>query len=789
MPYVEGESLRDRLDRERQLPVDEAVRLTGDVADALDYAHRHGVIHRDIKPANILLHDGRPLVADFGIALAISAAGGGRLTETGLSLGTPHYMSPEQATGDQRVGGASDIWALGCMLFEMLAGEPPYTGSTAQAVLGRIITADPPSATAERRSVPPHVDAAIRRALEKLPADRFASASDLAKALADPSFRHGAEHVVGGASRVPWRPVAIGFAASTVALALLGAWSVYALLHPRPRAPARFDVTPDQVQELAASVGDVLFAISPDGSWFVYVGTAPGGGTQLWRRAVGDLTAVPIPGTEGARAPTVSPDGTSIAFLMLTGAMRTLSLEGGSPFTVAAAGGGPAWGSDGMIYFARDGIVQRVPETGGEPVTVTERSGNMLQRLVSVLPDGRGLLMTVLVGTPAQARIGVVGPEGGAVREILTGTMARYAATGHILYATAGGVLMAAPFDLRSLTVTGPSVALAEGLEVNSNAASQLAISASGTLLYRTGTQSDSELVWVGRDGDVSLVDPDWTGEFGSPAISPDGTRVAVAVQGATSMDIWVKQLDRGPSTRVTLDGGRNDFPAWTPDGASVTFTSDRRSESFDLWTKRADGSGEPVLEVDEERAIGEALWSPDGQWLIHRTSGNERGSGDILGRRGGSEGERVGLVASDFAELSPTFSPDGRWMAYSSNETGREEIFVVPFPNTSDARWAVSIGGGREPLWSRDGHELFYRAANADLVAVPVRTETVFAAGTPTVLFSSSGYRLSIFHRQYDVTPDGERFVFIRRLGATRESRLILVQNFSQELERRVPN
>jgi serine/threonine-protein kinase len=786
MPFVEGESLRERLDREHQLPLAEAVRIATNVAEALDYAHRRGVIHRDIKPANILLQDGKPVVSDFGIALAISTGSAGRLTETGLSLGTPHYMSPEQATGDQSVGPATDIWALGCMLFEMLAGEPPYTGSTAQAVLGRIITADPPSATAERRSVPPNVDAAIRKALEKLPADRFASASDLAKALADPSFRHGTAGA--GASRGPPGRIAIGLAASTAALALFSVWAVFALLNPAPLAPARFDVTPEPGQEPAPSASNVQVAISPDGSWFVYVGVAPGGGTQLWRRAVGELTAVALPGTEGAQAPEVSPDGTSVAFLA-NGAIRTLSVQGGPPFTVVAAGGTPAWGSDGMIYFDRDGIVQRVPASGGDPVAVTVRAENVLQRHLDVLPDGRGLLLTMFVGTPAQARIGVVGPDGGAVQDILTGTMARYVATGHIVYATADGTLMAAPFDVRRLLVTGPSVALLEGVAVEFAAASHFALSESGTLLYRSGAGSASELVWVSRAGVVSPVDPDWTGELGFPAISPDGLRVTVSIQGPTSMDVWVKQLDRGPSTRLTLDGDRNDYPVWTPDGASVTFTSDRASPSFDLWTKRWDGSGEPVLEVDEERAVGEALWSPDGQWLIHRTSTNVRGRGDILGRRGGAEAERVGLVTSDFTELAPTLSPDGRWMAYTSNETGQNEIFVVPFPNTGDARWAVSVGGGTEPRWSRDGRELFYRSGQDDMVAVPVRTGPPFSAGAPTVLFSGSDYLRSPVHPQYDVTPDGERFLLLRRVGSSQESRLILVQNFFAELRRLAPN
>ncbi len=604
MPYVEGESLRQRLDRERQLPVEEAVKIATNLAEALDYAHRHGVIHRDIKPSNILMHDGQPVISDFGIALAVSAGDESRLTETGLSLGTPHYMSPEQATGDASVGAGTDVYALGCTLYEMLVGEPPYTGRTPQAILGKIIMGEPDPVTSHRRSVPSNAEAAIRKALEKLPADRFTSAHEMATALGDPDYRYGVA-LARGASQGPWNRLAIGLAASTGLLVLVSVWSLSTRLRHEPRATARFDVTPGQEQRLIRSGAGVDMAISPDGSWIVYVGVAPGGGTQLWRRGLEELEAVALPGTEGAAGPVVSPDGRSVAFVA-DGAIRTLPLPGGPPITVVTAGGAPAWGSDGMIYFGRGDVTYRVPATGGDPVAMTEPEDNVLQRLVDALPDGRGLLITNAIGTPAQARIGVVGPEGGKVREILTGTMARYAATGHVVYATAGGTLLAAPFDLRRLEVTGPSVPLVEGLAVDVNAISQFALSESGTLLYGTGAGSMSELVWVSRRGVVEPVDPTWTGEFGSPVLSPDGKRLAVAIQGRASMDIWVKQLDRGPSTRLTLDGSRSDYPTWTPDGGSVTFSSDRASPSFDLWTKRADGSGEPVLELDEEWALAE---------------------------------------------------------------------------------------------------------------------------------------------------------------------------------------
>jgi serine/threonine-protein kinase len=786
MPHVEGESLRDRLDREHQLPVDEAVRIATGVAQALDYAHRRGVIHRDIKPANVLMHDGQPVISDFGIALAVSAGGAGRLTETGLSLGTPHYMSPEQATGDQIVGPATDVYALGCVLYEMLVGEPPYTGSTPQAILGKIITAKPVSATVERKSVPAHVDAAIRKALEKLPADRFTSAGELAKALADPRFRHGAEGAASGAaSRGPWNRLSIGLAALAAGLALTTYWAASDSLRPEPVAVARFDVTPRQDQRLAPDEMGVDFALSPDGSRIVYVGVAPGGGTQLWQRELRDLEAVPVPGSEGASGPAVSPDGLSVAF-MVAGAIRAVPLRGGPTVTVVSATGAlnntPAWGSDGSIYFTRVGTIHRVPATGGAPEPVTALTDGP-QGYPDALPDGRGLLLTVMGGYPALSRIGVVGPEGGEVREILAGAMARYAETGHVVYATADGTLMAAPFDVERLEVTGPSVALAQGIPVKPSAAAQFALSEAGTLLHGTGAGAARELVWVSRSGQVEPVDPTWTGDLSYPALSSDGARLAVALTGATSADVWVKQLDRGPILKLTLEGSRSSYPTWTPDGRSVTFFSDLAGPSFDLWTKRADGSAQAQLELDQETALAESLWSPDGAWLIYRTDRGVAGGGDIMALRWGANTDPVPLVATGFAELAPTLSPDGRWMAYVSNETGREEIYVVPFPNASAMKLQVSAGGGTEPLWSRRGGELFYRSGQGDMVALRVETEATFSAGPTSALFSATEYRADVNHRQYDVAPDGERFIMIRPVGGIAEGALILVQNFFEEL------
>jgi Tol biopolymer transport system component len=331
-------------------------------------------------------------------------------------------------------------------------------------------------------------------------------------------------------------------------------------------------------------------------------------------------------------------------------------------------------------------------------------------------------------------------------------------------------------------------VALAAGVTVGVSSASRFALSPAGTLLYAVGAGSATELVWVSRDGTEQVLDSTWTGEISSPALSPDGARAAVAIQSEASMDIWIKQLDRGPATRLTLDGNRSDYPTWTPDGASVTFTSNRAGPSFDLWTKRADGSGAPVLERDEEWAIAEGLWSPDGAWLVHRTSTNERGAGDILAARPGSAEMPVPLAVTPFQELAPAISSDGRWLAYASLESGRHEVFVAPFPEAGTAKWQISVDGGTEPAWSRAGSELFYRNGRGDMVAVRLAADSSFRVGPASVLFSARAYLASSVHRQYDVAPDAARFLMVRPVGVGVERRLILVQNFAEELRARVP-
>jgi len=799
MPYVEGETLQNRIAREHQLPVDDAVRIATNVSEALDYAHRHGVIHRDIKPANILLQDGKPVISDFGIALAVGVAGGGRLTETGLSVGTPHYMSPEQATGDLSVGAATDIYALGCALYEMLVGEPPYTGSTAQAILGKIIQGKTASAAEERASVPQNVDAAIRKALEKLPADRFVGAQDFSKALGDPGFRHGVEvtaGMVGG--RGHWNPLSIGMTGVAALAVMFGAW---ALTRPETTGQvSRFEVTlPDGLEPNVAYPGGVT--VSPDGSEIVFRGTSEGL-LRLWRRSLDQLTPTPIPGTDAAWAPRYSPDGTMVAFFAGGNAITTVSLAGAPPMTLVvelAAGGWFLWGTDGWLYFTNvDQTIWRVPVEGGpwEQVT-TLAEDDAVHGHGEVLPDGRGLLFTRQGFGGIQ--VAVLSFETGEVTTLFEGLDAHYAASGHIVYSSVEGTLLAAPFDLGRLRITGPSRSLVEGLLVNGgNGSSYSAMSESGVLVYLTGEvggYSETELVWVSRSGVAQPVEAGWrfespTDDFGW-SLSPDGTQVAVTGHVEGNLDIWIKELSGGPFERLTFDEALQAYPVWAPDDRMVSYVSGQLL-GFDVWQRRADGTGSPELVHDDERSLLQPRWSSNGEWMVFRTTEGAVGR-DIVGLRPGVDTAVVSLVVSDeFTEWGPALSPDGRWLAYSSDQTGREEVYVRPFPDVGSSLHQVSVGGGSNPCWAHGGGEIFYLEEDGRFISASLQTEPAFRVLTRETLFTlGPEYLLGDGGADYyEVAPDDQRFLMGRRAGESLAGPggFVVVQNFFEELRRLVP-
>jgi serine/threonine-protein kinase len=819
MPYVEGETLRDKIKREKQLGIEEAIEITRSVAAALDYAHRQDVIHRDIKPENILMHDGQAMVADFGIALALSHAGGTRLTETGLSIGTPHYMSPEQAMGDRELDARSDVYSLGAMLYEMLAGDPPYTGSTAQAIVAKVITEKAPPVTTHRDTVPSHVAAAIAKSLSKLPADRFRSAAEFAEALTNTAFTMASTEVgAAGRGRAGslWNPLSIGASALAALLLIVAGW---ALMRPAPPVlVTRFAVLLDDDQALyySGSGNPHRAAISPDGTELVYVGVDSGvpvvddrfsstvGSVswKLWHRPFEQLRATPLPGTERGWAPVISPDGEQVAFLVPDGdwQIKVISLAGGPPITALDSGlfGSVSWGPKDELYFVggEGRTVRRVPASGGpaeDVVTLDSAGSGMVFENLHVLPGGRGAVVTAVpigANQPSELEVRVVDLESGETRASVTGVQGAYAASGHLVYVTAQGTLMAAPFDLGSLTLKGRPTALFEGVEVRLGGTTDLSLSAAGTLVYTTeGLNVPEHVVWVTPSGTTELVDPDWVRdvEFEGIALSPDGSRLAIQIVTDTRSDIWIKQLDRGPLSRLTFGGAENGIPTWSPDGRYVAFGS-LREGGWSTWIKRADGSGGEELLVDLDRNIWETQWSSDGEWLVISVNGPP-GTDDILGLRIGVDSVPVPLVADGFDEFEPALSPDGSWLAYVSNESGRSEVYVRPFPNTGDGKWQISTAGGTEPVWSTDGETLYYRSPDFQsiMAADMSRGATTVTRRVFLALPSENNYESNPRNRLYDVAPDG-RFVMLERAGTGDISGdLVIVQNFFEELKERV--
>ena len=783
MPYVEGESLRDRLQRERQLPVEEALRIAREVADALEYAHRKGVIHRDIKPENVLLHDGRALVADFGIALAVSRSDGGtRMTETGMSLGTPHYMSPEQAMGEREITAKSDVYALGCVLYEMLTGEPPFVGPTAQAVVARVLTEEPRSLALQRRTIPPHVEAAVQTALAKLPADRFGSAAQFSAALADPAYTApgtAARPVakVSGSVPLPHRPAVMVLAAVALVASVLAAWGWFGR-SPRSLAP----VSRDHVQ--IGGLGTVPFqlstsaAISPDGSAIVYwdtVALVP----QLWVKERDERDPAVLPGTAGATGGvTFSPDGEWIAF-MVGSALKKIPRRGGAAITLSdSAGGGwaPAWLDDGSIVFPGPGpaVLYRVPSEGGTTerlLEISQTSGDGFAR-VAALPGAKGVLLSGVQANFTVGNVWVLDLETGEPRILVPGaSWAEYSATGHLVYILRDGSLLAAPFDLDRFTL-GQAVPLDNGIRTMGGVG-EAVLGMDGTLIYARATGEATPVTpsWVDRAGTGKEVSPDFAlpgvSLNGGMRLSPDGSRLAfstVSENVGSAQDVYVKRLPDGPAARITFEGTSNRRPTWSPDGTKLLFISDRGGNGDAVWTQRADGVGAATLLIEGDRAIFEALWTPDGRWVVYRTDDDAgAGRGDILAIRPGVDSVPTTLVATTAEETGPAISHDGRWLAYAADETGRKEIYVRPFPNTDDGKWLVSTNGGTEPAWAHSGRELFYRDASGNLVAVSFTTSgATFEVRERRVLFSARKYWTNDDHRWYDVAPDDQRFLMI---------------------------
>jgi hypothetical protein len=787
MPVVTGESLRVRIEREGQLSINESIRIAKEVASALDYAHRHGVVHRDIKPENILLHDGQAIVGDFGIALAITAAGGARMTQTGLSLGTPQYMSPEQAMGERTVDARSDIYSLGAVTYEMLTGDAPFTGNSVQAIVSKIMTQRPTPISAVRDTVPETVENAVAIALSKLPADRFATASEFATALTTPTTafaRTSGDIPRAGVGRRRVDTIAQRVGIPEIAIAIiLGSVALWGWMRPQhPVAPVtRFEIALDSANYLAGNVGGSRVAVSPDGSIIAFAG---GPVSQIFVRKRNELTTKPLPGTDGAIGPFFSQDGKQIGFTTPAYALRIVPVDGGAVTTIASgiSRGEGSWGSDGLIYVtttSKPGIFRVKPLAGAVPelISAPDPHDSTSYGFPSLLPGGKAILFNLLYRGEKVPSVAILDLSDRKSHTLFDGFVPQYITAGHIVYGANPG-LAVVPFDLKSLKTTGDPVILSDpgGATLSPR---DYAVSGAGTLVYGgRGANPATDLVWVDRAGNAKLVDSTWKGRFLYPALSPDGKLLAVGVSG----QIWIKQLDHGPASQLTLGGRNNNYPAWTPDGKSVSFYTDLNDRHLNLWIKPADGSAQ-AAPLDKRFNPVESTWSPDGKWLVFRTTALLEGRGDIYATQPAGNAALLAIANSKFSEQSPSISPDGRWIAYSSDETGQDEIYVAPFPVTGGNKWPVSSSGGTEPVWAHNGRELFYRDHTGRLLSVEVKMAPTFSMGATKPLFQTREYAAWPSHRFYDVSRDDQRFIFVRPKVSFNAS-IVVVENWFEELK-----
>ncbi|MDH3208710.1 MAG: protein kinase, partial [Gemmatimonadota bacterium] len=802
MPYIEGETLRDKLDREKQLGIEESVRIARDVADALDYAHRAGVIHRDIKPGNILLHDGRPVVADFGIALAVSAAGGGRMTETGLSLGTPHYMSPEQASADRDLSARSDIYSLGCVLYEMIGGQPPHTGPSAQSILVHILTKEVTPLTELRHTVPPNVAATVSKSIEKLPADRFETAKQFRDALGDEGFTYrlrpqdatatqGVATAAVGPAR-PWLRDGRSVAAMLIGIGFAGL-AAWGWLQPGPQAnhATRSRIDLGNIELAAGFLRWDEIIVSPDGSRFATGGTVDGDRALYWRDA-GDESFRVIPGTENASSvgAAFSPDGDWIVYTTRRNALLKVSLSGGAPATVVPPGDNfyvmPSWGDNGMIVVTGPNGMYQVAETGGEPELLREGSDSFFSP--SLLPGG-----WAVVGNLDGGGIMLLDLATDSIRELVpSGFDPKYVETGHLLYVDESGRLWAVAFDAERGEVLGVAVPVLDG--VNVNLIARYSVSRNGTLVYgtgRVGAAGESQLVVVDLEGneDALVLAPR---QIGSVGWSPDGEEVIYSSSprgGPRDIFTYNTVLNIATPMQLTSEGD-NINPVFSPDGTHVAFASARDSTDLhDLFVKNLGDNSPPRSMVRLEGDLLVTQWPSDSLIVFERRANANSGlwTVDLSDPDNPVAEEYLGSEAN---LRYMVVSPDGTLAAYRSNESGQNEIYIRSFP-LAVAPTKVSQDGGEIPFWSPDGDKIYYTAGGALMVAhlerdpVPVvlSTEELFTLPPGAQVFQGSG-----------LDPTGERFIVARtpsdsepENAASDPERFLVVTNWFTELRERM--
>jgi len=792
MEYLAGETLKDRIDR-GPIAIDEVVRIGGEIADGVDAAHGKGIVHRDLKPGNVMLTGTGTKVLDFGLAREVAASGPvdskvatvSAISKEGTIVGTMPYMAPEQLEG-KRPDSRSDIWALGCVLYEMATGERPFRGETEASLIGAIMEANP----LPHPRIAERLDSLLRRCLEKDPERRLQSARDLALELRAFEITDTA---VAPQLRGHYLPAA---ALVAIALAAGVAWLTMRSGSPEaaPVSVSRLSLNPSPGESWVISPHDPDFAIAPDGERIAYIGRR-GDETHLVVRRLDEFEGVSLGSFGGAiHYPFFSPDGDWVGFAA-GNVLKKAAVDGSVTVTICALPGymsGASWGTDNTIIVGTlTRGLYRVPSTGGEPEPLETRAFDEggYARWPHILPGSQAVLFASIARNESEIRVRSLSS---AEEEILVSgaEFPHYASTGHLLY-VADGVLWAVGFDAEQLEITGDAVPVVDGvmlkgLRQTGMGAANVDISENGTLIYRpsgTGNDETSTLVLVHRGGREEPLDLGFE-TYGRPRLSPDGSRLAVEITGAnlTNTDIWVGEVNGSGLRQLTFDPAPDRYAVWTRDGRRVVFHSER--DGGGLFSKLADGTGTVERLLSDPGFMQLYFVTPDENDLVYFRSDPEPALVG-LSLRPDSDGDarvlelEVGILAA--------ISPDGRWLAFNSDETGDFEVYVQPYPNPDGAKWRVTFGGGRDPVWSHDGGELFYQN-DTTMFALAVTTEPAFSTAPAVALFD--GAYVDSLGRWYDVGPDG-RFLMVKPgwLGDGRETPVIhVVLNWFEELKRLAP-
>ncbi|HLJ77851.1 MAG TPA: protein kinase [Acidobacteriaceae bacterium] len=788
------------------LALDEALPIAHQIAEALEYAHEHGIVHRDLKPANIkVTPDGDVKVLDFGLAKAMVSEEGSAemansptlslaMTEAGFIMGTAAYMAPEQARGKQ-VDRRADIWAFGCVLYEMLTGQKAFEGETVSDVLASVIRGEP-DWSALPGDTPAEVRKLIRHCLAKDPKQRLQAIGDARIAIEEavsgtdqesavPSNQAaGSTHSTLLRRGLPW-----GLGVTAVVFAAATAWLAFA---PRPEpSVVRFSVSRP---ENLVNFGDL--SVSPDGHNLAFVGSS--GSSQsslLWVRALDSMSPRPLPGTEDASMPFWSADSRWIGY-QANGKLQKIAVSGGPPVTICDVRNltlpNPdhhttgSWNRDGVILFSNTGGIYRVPDAGGTPTLVVAQDAARNESglaLPEFLPDGRHFLVEVIANSDGR-RIAMGSLDSKSLVDLTPASShALYASPGYLFYLDQT-TLMARPFDARALRFTGPPSPLAQNVgQFTGPDYGYFSVSAAGVLAYQTVPDAGNQMAWFDRSGH-NLGIAGQPNIYSSPAISPDGGRLAVAVGEHGKADIWVYDLKRGTASRLTFNPAYDVNPVWSQDGRRILFTSDRRG-SWDIYQKAANGleTTQPVFQsAGQNKALDDV--TSDGRYALYDTADGSAGTQLWVLPLSGDR-KPFPFVQGNFGATSGQFSPNGRYVAYTSNETGRNEVYVQTFPQPT-GRWEISTAGGAEPMWRRDGKELFYLAPDEKLMAVDVdTTSAAFQAGIPRELFQTQLVPLSYWRNIYVPSPDGQRFLMITPVGKGKAEPMTVVVNWPAVLKK----